>query len=809
MIQLFLYELRSQRKRFIIISIMVAIALSCFIVIDAFIWYADTRVAAEAKPLAWADIVLDSTRVWTDESTSTVISILQDKWVISQRVQLNTNITSPTDSRLVQLLAIDSAYPLYWNIDVQSLSWRTFVFGAWVAVDRKTYEMLPGGVITIWEMQLPVDWIIQDNPSLSLNLFTQGRQVFMPLSRIDETWLITTGSRAEYEYLIKVYDPDTFNALLEAFRKSPTLSPQRDVDNYQWRVSQVWELLDELWLYLLLIIFCGFLLVAVTNMLSIDEYLYRRFKIIAIMQILWLRKKHLIGMYGLLFVGMVVVSSILAVGISLGVMLRIQRYPVFSGFSITASTIWQWIWISIILAIVAWVLPLLKLLLRTPLEWLWESLINLSTPKEKIYSLVIILLSVVFVLRIIGESRLQTATLWGFLLWGYAIVRLLIRGLFMIWSRVNTKVHTSFIAFDAIRSTTRPGNTSMLIASTLVVALSVSLLIMQFGWSFIKRLQFTNANQPNWYLINVSKDGLASLRDQWIQDPAYNIVLWRIVSINDVPLSDFLWNKKEIGYQNSWDDASSRFTREFNITTVELPKTDTIAGEHMVPMWWVSLDKEFARDLWVWLWDAMKFAIAGKEFQVKVTWLRNTDRTNFTPFFYVQLHDKEFEKAPMTYFLTLTIPVEKQDEMRKTLSSVLRPGVALIEIDAIIASIRTISSRIIDIVAILLWVILLFACFTTIVCVENMRYAKEYKMRLYGILGATNKQSRYSVVLEYWYVLAVSIITSIVIWRGTAAYFISTSSFLTWSWWSSMQWLLLIIAIIALNIVVIWRTMKK
>ena len=286
MIKLFRYELRSQRKRFGVMTLMIAIALSCYMIIDAFILYANNRVALEAKPLAGADIVVESNRTRDDKTTERVFSLVWDKWIVSQRIQLNTNITSDIDSRLVQLLAVDKSFPLYWEIGINTLPNRTFDFGNWIAVDQKTYEMISWWVIKIWEQETKVDGIIQENPWLSLNLFTQWRQVIIPLERMEETWLLRTWSRSEYQYLIKIYNPNNSKQLLETLRNDELLKWQRKVDDFQARVNQVGSILDELGIYLLLVIFCWFLLVAVTSMLSIDEYLYRRLRTISIMQIL-------------------------------------------------------------------------------------------------------------------------------------------------------------------------------------------------------------------------------------------------------------------------------------------------------------------------------------------------------------------------------------------------------------------------------------------------------------------------------------------------------------------------------------------
>ena len=804
MIKLFRYELRSQRKRFWILTLMIAIALSCYIIMDAFIVYANNRVATEAKPLAGADIIIESNRIRNNQTTARVNELVWNLWIISKRIQLNTNITSDTDSRLVQLLWVENTFPLYWKIDIQVLPNENFWFGSWIAVDQKTYDMLSWWVIKIGDLTTKVSGIIQENPGLSLNLFTQWRQLIMPLEKMEETWLLTTWSRAEYQYLIKLYDTNNSKSLLEKLRNDELLKWQWRVDNFQERVSQIWSILDELWVYLLLVIFCWFLLVAVTSMLNIDEYLYRRLRTISIMQILWARKKQLFLFYWLLFLSMTIFATLIANVIVSLIANQVWGLPIINWFSIPLSTRINWVLVALILIAVARSLPLLKIIFRTPLEWLAESSINITTKKERIRSIVIIILGIVLVLRIIGETRRQTLILWWILLAGFILIRIIVRWLLYIWNKINAKYTNWFILFDAIRSTTRPGNTSILIASTLIVALSTALLITQFWGSFIKRLTFNNDNQPNWYIINLTKNDLDSVRAQWIQDKAFNVVLGRIISINNILLADHI--KKNIPSWGDWWEW--RFTREYNITTVQLPPEETIKWPTIVPKDWVSIDKWFAQSLWVSIWDKIEFNIAWKQFTVTVTSLRETNRTNFTPFFYFQLNEEQFANAPMTYFLTMKVAEEQKDSTRKMIADIIRPGVAFIEIDTIIWSIRTITERVIQVVQILLAVILLFAWFTNIVCVENMRYAKAFKMKLYHILWSTTYQTRLSIIYEYWYILWIAIISSMVIWRWIAWYFIGMSDFLSWSWWATFQWVLIVVGLCVINAITIWKTIK-
>ncbi len=803
MIQLFRYELRSQRKRFSVIALMIAISLCCYMLIDSFIVYANNRVAEEAKPLAWADIVLDSSSIWDWATESRIASIVWEKWIITKRISINTNITSSTDSRLVQVLWVENAYPLYGTITVKPVTENTFSFGQWIAVDEKTYAMLDDGKIMLGEKLFTVDGIIQENPWLTLNLFTQWRQAIVPLDILKETWLLRTGSRAEYEFLIKTTDADQTETIINNLRDDALLATQRDVDDYQWRVEQVWTLLDELWTYLLLVIFCGFLLVAVTSMLSIDEYLYRRWRTISIMQILWARKRSLLFFYGWIFVTMSLLAILFANLITTLIASQIQMMPIVAGFNIPFVSRVHGVWVTLILVAVARSLPLIKIAMRSPLSWLAESAINISTRNERILSISILIAWVLWVLRIIWESRYKTLILWGVLLAWFWIIRLLVNWLLRLGSYINSRFTKNFILFDAIRSTTRPWNTSILIASTLIVALSTTLLLTQFGGSFVERLSFNNDNQPNRYIINLTKDDTVALQEKWIDTKPFNIVLGRIVSINSVPLLTYLENKPE--ESGRWNGS---FTREFNITTADIPPEDTIEWPSSVPENGISIDQEFAKDLGVEIWDDIVFSIAWREFPLTITSMRKTNRTNFAPFFFFQLNAEQFKDAPMNYFLTLTVPEDEKDETRVAIASILRPWVAFIEIDTIIWSIRTISERIIQIVQILLGVILLFTTFTTIVCVENMRYAKAFKMKLYGILWATTKETRNSVIYEYGYIVLLAILASALIGRGVAAFFIHSSPFLDRSRTATLQWAGVILAIILLNTIAVYRTMK-
>lgn len=818
MFTLFRYEIRSQRKRFAAITWVISVALLWYIMIDAFIWYADSRIANEAKPIAGADIVVERNKQWNNNTYTTIQSIIWDKWIISERIQLNTNITTSKSSFLVQLLWIDTQYPLYGKISIKNTSGSNFIFGRNIAVDEKTYSELDNGIIQIGNWSWKVDGIIEENLWLSLNLFTQWRQVLAPIWLMEETWLLRTGSRAEFQYLIKTINSDDNDTLINLLESSSLTQEDRDIDNFQDRVSQIWTLLNELGIYLILIIISGFLLVSATTMLSIEEYLYRRLKTMSIMQILWLDKTHIIILYLSIFISIATIAILIAIWASTLLASYISSLDQLKEFFITNNTYTKGSIITFLLVWVAWVIPLLKIMLYSPLQWLSENIINNSSKKEKIINTSIVLISGAVILHILWENWQQSLKLSAILLWWLIIIYAIVFWLLKAGEILNNHSTKSFILFDAIRATTKPWNTSYLIAWSLIVALSITLLISQFSGSFIARLDNTNTSQSNVFMINIPKEDILKIREKNLikelqntnstgkyTGNIYNIVLGRIDAVNDIWLLDHLQNNKSITQSWQW---IWRFTREFNITTIDLPSNDTIAWSSIVKENEVSIDQEFAKELWVTLWDSITFAISWRQFTVKIAWIRKSNRTNFWPFFYFQLNNDQFKDAPVTYFISMNIPEEDKINLKKDIIAITNPWINFIEIDNIVASVKIISTRIIQVVQILLGIIIFFTCFTTLVCIQSMRHAKAYKNKIYYILWATKKQTYLSIIYEYWYLLWIAIITSILLGRWTAFYFIQTSNFLTWSRIATLQWILVITGILIINWLFIRSSMQ-
>ena len=114
---------------------------------------------------------------------------------------------------LIQLKAVEPAYPLYGTLELQgggaladALAKRDGVYGAVVeeaALRRMNIAL--GDEVKVGEATLQVRAIIKREPDLSLNAFASlGPRLMMPYAALAESQLVQPGSLLTYEYRIKL-----------------------------------------------------------------------------------------------------------------------------------------------------------------------------------------------------------------------------------------------------------------------------------------------------------------------------------------------------------------------------------------------------------------------------------------------------------------------------------------------------------------------------------------------------------------------------------------------------------------------------
>jgi len=97
------------------------------------------EIQAEVAPSVWWDIVISWSTSIEQTSIDAIETILRDQQaIVSQKVEMNYTLSTPTWPFLISLRWVDNAYPLYGEFDWKEKVWDW----SWVKVSQALYESL-------------------------------------------------------------------------------------------------------------------------------------------------------------------------------------------------------------------------------------------------------------------------------------------------------------------------------------------------------------------------------------------------------------------------------------------------------------------------------------------------------------------------------------------------------------------------------------------------------------------------------------------------------------------------------------------
>jgi putative ABC transport system permease protein len=198
---------------------------------------------------------------------------------------------------------------------------------------------------------------------------------------------------------------------------------------------------------------------------------------------------------------------------------------------------------------------------------------------------------------------------------------------------------------------------------------------------------------PNHFLINIQPQERESVgaffADNGMAVPTFTpLVRARMLTINGESV-------KERSYPN--EEGQWLANREANLSwTAELSSSNEIvAGE-----WWAtdhdgpalaSIEEEAAMNAGLGLGDTLRFFVAGREVDARITSIRKVNWDSFQPNFFIVLSPGALDGMPTTYISSMRIEDDQQpmliDLMRK------HPAVSVIDLGAILEQVRGIIEK--------------------------------------------------------------------------------------------------------------------
>ena len=775
MIKIWWMIIRSYRKRMLAMWLVFAVVILMITMVDQIVINIDREIDRQTKPLVGADLIVESSQVFSGNDTAIIKQILSGHYEkLLSYVQFYSTVGNTNNPKLVQVQWVQSWYPLYGEIIVLMIADGSIVTNpvdfSGALVDEQTYELIGNSSsIQLWEQMIPVVWIIKSAPSAGINIFDEGRKVIIPYEIIESTALTNMWSRVQYQQQVKfINETDTknFKQIIEKqFDKKYQVRLARD------RIEQLGWLIEQLDQYVSLILIVTVMLSLIMMATATMTMTTTIRPTVATMRILGLTRSHATAIMIIMYGSMFAVGAVVWVIASRILFFQLITIELAQGFIWSWSVVMSVALIACISFIVACWQPLWQLIMTHPLALLNND--EVADDRDRVVGLGILSIWSWWILWILTGlwwfSLLVIIIVGGVLAWWYWCMMLWFR---FVKKRMQVVRESSFGWFDAVRQMIIPGNQTWLLVWWLTIALVSFCVIVSVSISFLDRLRISSVDQPNLFVLNVRTKDIDTIIALDPKARLYDTILGRIQSVNGIILSDYLVTRE---IWEGWE-----FTREFSMTSVKLDNSPTI-NWWLLWSWWISFDEQFAKNLGVWIGDRITITVQGRIFDLVISNLRKSIRTWTEPFFYMQLDQKQFEQAPRSWFWITRQQSDSLIAFKKKIVGQIWPHLSFIDIAVIVELVTDISTKIITIIIACMSIIIVLLLCLSIVSNEASALVSQQWYRLYYILGMTKSdlvRKSWRIVWLYGLVVIalVIIFTVIILW-----YVYYQASILTWS----------------------------
>lgn len=713
LIRLFLVP---HKKLFVLILALLIWVMGWFTFLSQALFSVSSFLDNQTKETLGGDIVIEANKPLNQTQLASVEDYLCP-WgcTKTQTVRFLNSLPIGTGQPLLTtVIGYDDAYPLYGNLE-------TTTNKRWVLVSSSLAQSLGNATgIQLWATWLTIDGQIITLPWTSVRSFDGWRTILVPLEKIDSTELIQTGSRVNYRTAFKL-TPGNEN---ERIKMLEAMLPEFEIDGLEETRSQQEQFFSQLKSVIVLAL-CSLVLLTFSGLRIMNDLLQRRLlETVRLVRLLWTTQRKLIRTGSFLLIWLIILAIVLWWALGYHAWRFVPRNDV--------GIIPTWSWLPFVRSSIVCFALCGALVVSRKAYFSSKNLLatDVYASTNPWGSWIIIWGVLLFSLITELWFSRSTLRLWGWILallagvYGvlYALVHLMVR-------RTQSWKSSRLARRWVIRRSSQPWSPMVLMQTIMVTLITISAICFLF-WLSIRSFvtSFATQEQPNTFLLNLRTEDIAPLQEMFPWSPAYDVILGRIISIDDVTLRAVM---------EAQDRVSWRYTREFNMTTVPLfdTVTDWLPSWQQPWSWEVSVDSRIAEELWITVWSMLRMSIVGREFALRVVQLRRTTRNAIKPFFYFQLSAEQFADAPRSYFSLQTFPQETRGTTLKTITERLGNHLSFIEVDDILAQVQRLLQAITRSIILVLSSVLGCGLVLLLLTFKTVRDEHTHDMKLIHLLG--------------------------------------------------------------------------
>jgi putative ABC transport system permease protein len=222
-------EIRNHARFSLFFATNLALGFAGFVALDAFEASVTRALGERSRAYLGADVVVSSPRPITEAEARALDGEAGPDARLAHAVVLFSMAGTGERARLVELRAIDAAYPLYGAIELEPGGAAPHAEvaraalrdgpGAWI--DPPLLAQLgvaPGGALQIGRTSFRVQGVVARDGGRATSGFAIAPRVYIDLSHLDATGLVATGSRVEYQRLYRLAGGAQPDAVARAMR---------------------------------------------------------------------------------------------------------------------------------------------------------------------------------------------------------------------------------------------------------------------------------------------------------------------------------------------------------------------------------------------------------------------------------------------------------------------------------------------------------------------------------------------------------------------------------------------------------------
>jgi putative ABC transport system permease protein len=308
----------------------ITLGVAALVAINSFRRSVTASVRAESRALLGADLEIHGRRAFSDTIVALLDSLSNAGVGLSHMTTVPSMAYAPnTDfSRLVQIKALDGAFPYYGTIGTEPASaWDEFRNGPRAVVDPAVaieLDVAVGDTILVNEFPLEIAGVITDSPGELSFQGAIGPRVFVSARYLPDMRLIQFGSLVRFQAYLQIADQQTLDNFIDDHRQ---LMRAEDVgwDTVAERVDELTYAVGNLTRFLGLIGLIALLLGGVGVASAIHVFIKEKLDTVAVLRCLGARQRTVFVIY------LVQAAALGFAGAALGVVLGIGVQLILPG----------------------------------------------------------------------------------------------------------------------------------------------------------------------------------------------------------------------------------------------------------------------------------------------------------------------------------------------------------------------------------------------------------------------------------------------------------------------------------------------